>query len=90
MKIVQHLQRGGYDTIVSWLTVLHFEDRNALFKQCYEVRKNRGTVSYSCRLPLACSPFFRPFSACLCACLRVCVCVVLCVDVTCWMGNLYL
>lgn len=37
MKISQHLQRAGYDTIVSWLTVLHFADRAQLFKQCYEV-----------------------------------------------------
>lgn len=37
MKISQHLQKAGYDAIVSWLTVLHFENRAKLFRQCYEV-----------------------------------------------------
>ncbi len=37
MKISLHLQKAGYDAIVSWLTVLHFENRVQLFKQCYEV-----------------------------------------------------
>eukprot|EP00043_Microstomoeca_roanoka_P006354 m.62229 g.62229 ORF g.62229 m.62229 type:complete len:582 (+) comp13381_c0_seq5:173-1918(+) len=42
MTLSHHLQRNGYDAIVSWLTVLHFADRLTLFKSCYELLRPGG------------------------------------------------
>eukprot|EP00730_Choanoeca_flexa_P001746 TRINITY_DN10766_c0_g4_i4.p1 TRINITY_DN10766_c0_g4~~TRINITY_DN10766_c0_g4_i4.p1 ORF type:complete len:584 (+),score=136.26 TRINITY_DN10766_c0_g4_i4:64-1815(+) len=41
-QVAQHLQRGGYDHIISWLTVLHFDQRQQLFRQCYELLRPGG------------------------------------------------
>eukprot|EP01147_Barroeca_monosierra_P007994 gene7994-10055_t len=56
MVLAQHLQRGGYDAIVSWLTVLHFSDRLQLFKQCYELLRPGGfffAADFFARNPLS-------------------------------------
>ncbi|EGD82486.1 hypothetical protein PTSG_03135 [Salpingoeca rosetta] len=42
MPLSQHLQRSGYDAVVSWLTVLHFQDRLSLFRQCHELLRPGG------------------------------------------------
>jgi cyclopropane fatty-acyl-phospholipid synthase-like methyltransferase len=42
MVTSQNLSRASADAIVSWLTVLHFSDRRALFKHCYNVLKPGG------------------------------------------------
>lgn len=41
-QISQHLHKGGYDVIVSWLTVLHIADRVELFKNCYSLLRPGG------------------------------------------------
>eukprot|EP00045_Choanoeca_perplexa_P008267 m.76298 g.76298 ORF g.76298 m.76298 type:complete len:585 (-) comp14423_c0_seq1:139-1893(-) len=41
-QVAQHLHRGGYDHIVSWLTVLHFDQRSQLFRECYELLRPGG------------------------------------------------
>lgn len=43
LQIGQHLQRGAYSHIVSWLTVLHIADRQSLFKLCYNLLRPGGT-----------------------------------------------
>jgi sarcosine/dimethylglycine N-methyltransferase len=42
LQISQHLATGGYDFIVSWLTVLHIADRAELFKNCYSLLRPGG------------------------------------------------
>ena len=42
MDISQHLQLSAYDGIMSWLTVLHFDDRPMLFRRCYELLRPGG------------------------------------------------
>jgi len=43
LQIAQHLQRGAYSQVVSWLTILHIADRQSLFKRCYNLLRPGGT-----------------------------------------------
>ncbi|EDQ86431.1 uncharacterized protein MONBRDRAFT_33828, partial [Monosiga brevicollis MX1] len=42
-RLSEHLARGHYKHIVSWLTVLHFSNRERLFSNCYELLQPGGT-----------------------------------------------
>ena len=42
MEVEKFLQRQSYSAIVSWLTVLHFSDRRALFRSSYELLQPGG------------------------------------------------
>lgn len=42
LQMAQHLQRGAYSHVVSWLTVLHIADRVELFKRCYSLLRPGG------------------------------------------------
>ena len=42
LEVEKFLQRQSYSTIVSWLTVLHFPDRRALFQSSYELLQPGG------------------------------------------------
>jgi cyclopropane fatty-acyl-phospholipid synthase-like methyltransferase len=37
LQIAQHLQKGGFDCVVSWLTILHFSDRVGVFRLASEL-----------------------------------------------------
>ena len=41
------LQAGYFDCVTSWLTVLHFTDRRALFQMCHRVAKAGTGVFYA-------------------------------------------
>lgn len=43
LKMAQHLQRGAYGSVLSWLTVLHFSDRGRFFRLCYGLLQPGGT-----------------------------------------------
>uniref|UniRef100_A0A6B2L0R4 Methyltransferase type 11 domain-containing protein n=1 Tax=Arcella intermedia TaxID=1963864 RepID=A0A6B2L0R4_9EUKA len=42
LQVGQHLKENSYDTIVSWLTVLHIPQRDLLFKLSYDLLKPEG------------------------------------------------
>lgn len=42
LKLAQHLRPDSYDSIVSWLTVLHVQDRERLFKLSANLLKPNG------------------------------------------------
>ena len=42
MEVERFLQRQSYSAIVSWLTVLHFSDRQALFRSSYDLLQPGG------------------------------------------------
>eukprot|EP00040_Diaphanoeca_grandis_P026497 m.148536 g.148536 ORF g.148536 m.148536 type:complete len:599 (-) comp30604_c0_seq1:18-1814(-) len=42
LTVSQHLQTDAYDMVVSWLTVLHFDNRAEFFKQAYTALKPGG------------------------------------------------
>jgi cyclopropane fatty-acyl-phospholipid synthase-like methyltransferase len=42
-QVSKFLAPASFNAVVSWLTVLHFEDRMALFKQCYTLLQPGGT-----------------------------------------------
>ena len=44
MSISAHLQLSAYDGIMSWLTMLHFDDRPMLFRRCYELLRPGGVL----------------------------------------------
>lgn len=48
-QIAEHLQSGGFDYIVSWLTILHFSDRVGVFKMAHSLLRPGG-VFYSADL----------------------------------------
>lgn len=43
LSLGAHLQLGAYDFVVSWLTILHINDRATLFKRAYDCLKPGGT-----------------------------------------------
>ena len=42
MEVEKFLQRHSYSAVVSWLTVLHFSDRRALFRSSYNLLQPGG------------------------------------------------
>lgn len=42
LAVGPHLQTGGYDAVVSWLTILHFVDRSSVFKIAYSLVRPGG------------------------------------------------
>jgi len=44
MEVERFLTKNNYDSIVSWLTVLHFTDRVRSFSACYNLLKPGGTM----------------------------------------------
>lgn len=40
--VASHLQTSSYDCVVSWLTLLHIEDRPSLFKHCQNLLRPGG------------------------------------------------
>jgi sterol 24-C-methyltransferase/phosphoethanolamine N-methyltransferase len=49
LEVERYLNKGEYDAIVSWLTVLHFTNRFGLFQSCYDLLCPGGTM-YVCDL----------------------------------------
>lgn len=43
MAVGRHLQAGGFDAIVSWLTVLHFTDRHSFFGACARLLRSSSS-----------------------------------------------
>ena len=44
LEMSRHFQLSSYDAIVSWLTVLHFDDKTTLFKSCYDLLRPGGKL----------------------------------------------
>jgi len=44
LEMSRHFQLSSYDAIVSWLTVLHFDDKLQLFKSCYALLRPGGKM----------------------------------------------
>jgi len=44
LDVGTHLQKGGYDCIVSWLTFLHIPPRKQLLKICFDLLKPGGKL----------------------------------------------
>eukprot|EP00052_Salpingoeca_macrocollata_P014618 m.115173 g.115173 ORF g.115173 m.115173 type:complete len:659 (-) comp19381_c0_seq4:28-2004(-) len=42
LQLAQHLQRGAYDHVVSWLTILHIADRLSVFRHSYDLLRPGG------------------------------------------------
>jgi len=42
LQVAQHIKDNSYDSIVSWLTVLHIPKREELFKLCFNLLKPGG------------------------------------------------
>jgi len=42
LQVGQHFAPEAYETVVSWLTVLHISDRASLFRLCYKLLKPGG------------------------------------------------
>jgi len=42
LQVGEHIKENSYDSIVSWLTVLHIPQRDNLFKLCYNLLKPGG------------------------------------------------
>jgi cyclopropane fatty-acyl-phospholipid synthase-like methyltransferase/ABC-type nitrate/sulfonate/bicarbonate transport system substrate-binding protein len=43
-EMAKHFQLSSYDSIVSWLTVLHFQDKAELFRSCYSLLRPGGKL----------------------------------------------